>query len=209
MVSNIKIIIFDFWQTLADSEIKPSDLFDKLMLSRKINLKKFIEILSCSDIFLKDIALKNSMKILMSDLNIYNDESIIKAAILIWKEMAQKAFLLKGAKELLLNLKNRGYTLCLLTNIDKFGYEHFPNKEIFSLFDYQILSYLAGIAKPNIKCWMAIKNYYKVEFERMIMIGDSYENDTLPAQKLGIHTILIDLNTNLNSDIMFHSWLGR
>lgn len=209
MLPQIEIIIFDFWQTLADSELKPSDLFNVLMLHQKMDFKSFVKILSCSDIFLKNIAIEDSIKILLSDLNIKKDEFLIEKTTLLWKEMAKKAFIMNGAKELLLNLKHRGYTLCLLTNIDKYGYEYFPDSEIFDFFDYQLLSYSTGIAKPSATCWKTIKNNYKIGFERMMMVGDSYGNDILPAKRLGVCTAQIKSDTSLSSDIMFHPFLGR
>ena len=107
MLPQIEIIIFDFWQTLADSELKPSDLFNVLMLHQKMDFKSFVKKLSCSDIFLKNIAIEDSINFLLSDLSIKKDDFLIENTTLLWKEMAQKAFLMNGAKELLLNLKHR------------------------------------------------------------------------------------------------------
>ncbi|MFH1455276.1 MAG: HAD family hydrolase [bacterium] len=197
MPSN-NIIIFDLWQTLADTTFKPSDLFEDLLHMNKTIIKKdFFEKLFKSDLYTKDISLEKGLSGLLSDLGILNRENL-KKAIVSWKEMSQKNFLIEGAETLLINLKTRGYKLCLLTNIDKYGYENFPYKNLLTNFDYKFLSYSEGLRKPDKKCWEVIKNYYKVGYEDMVMIGDSMENDIFPAKQLKLSTVLIDVNNKKN-----------
>lgn len=200
MNSKNKIIIFDLWQTIADSTLKPSDLFDSLFkLDNTISKNDFLKTLFKSNLYLKDIPLEEGLKSFLSDLGISNKEKL-EMAISLWKEMVQKSFLISGSEAVLIALKNRGYKLCLLTNIDKYGHESFPFKDLLNLFDYQFLSYKNGLIKPNIKCWEIIKNHYKTNYKDMIMIGDSIENDTRPSESLGLSTILIDIN---NKDRMY------
>ena len=198
MILKNKIIIFDLWQTLADSTLKPSSLFDELSLSdTKIARKEFLRYLFQSDLYLEDVSLEEGMKSFLSSLGIYNKDNL-KKSVSLWKEMSQKSFLFDGAEKLLSALKADGHILCLLTNIDKYGYENFPYKNILKYFDYQFLSYSHCLKKPDIKCWEAIKNHCKAEYENMIMIGDSPEDDILPAKSLGLKTILINKNKGVN-----------
>jgi FMN phosphatase YigB (HAD superfamily) len=195
MDSNKKIIIFDLWQTLADSELKPSDLFDSLFKldDNIISKNDFLRVLFKSDLYLKDISLEMGLKIFLSDLGISNKEKL-ETAISLWKEMIRKSFLISGSEAVLIAIKKRGYKLCLLTNIDKYGYENFPFKDFLNIFDYQFLSYKNGLIKPDIKCWEIIKNHYKIDYGDMIMVGDSVENDTTPFESMGLSAILIDMN---------------
>jgi HAD superfamily hydrolase (TIGR01549 family) len=194
MDSKNKIIIFDLWQTLADSALKPSGLFDSLFkLDNTISKNDFLRILFKSDLYLKDISLEDGLKSFLSDLSISNKEKP-ETIISIWKEMIKKSFLIGGSEAILIALKNQGYKLGLLTNIDKYGYENFPFKNFLNLFDYQFLSYKNGLIKPDIKCWEAVKDHYKTDYKNMIMVGDSIENDIAPSKSLGLSTILIDIN---------------
>ncbi len=194
MDSKNKIIIFDLWQTFADSGSKPSDLFDSLFeLDNTVSKKDFLRILFKSELYLKDISLDEGLKGLLLDLNIYNKEKLA-FSVSIWKEMIKKSFLIDGSEVMLERLKNRGYKLCLLTNIDKYGHENFPFKDLLNIFDYQFLSYKNGLVKPDIKCWEVIKDYYKTDYKNMVMVGDSIENDMTPAESLGLSTILVDIN---------------
>lgn len=194
MDSKNKIIIFDLWQTFADSGLKPSDLFDSLFeLDNTVSKKDFLRILFKSELYLKDISLDEGLKGLLLDLNIYNKEKLA-VSVSIWKEMVKESFLIDGSEVMLERLKNRGYKLCLLTNIDKYGHENFPFKDLLNIFDYQFLSYKNGLVKPDIKCWEVIKDHYKTDYKNMVMVGDSIENDTTPAESLGLSTILVDIN---------------
>lgn len=193
MKTDNKIIVFDLWQTLADSALKPSDLFDSFSLDKKITKQVFLNKLSCSDLYLKEISLEEGLNNFLLDLGISNKEKF-KDSISLWKEMVQKSFLIDGSETVLLALKSRGYKLCLLTNIDKYGYENFPFKDFLNIFDYQFLSYKNGLVKPNIKCWEIIKNHYNYGYEDIVMIGDSVENDIVPSKSLGLSTILIDVS---------------
>ena len=144
MTTDNKIIIFDLWQTLADSALKPLDLFDILFKFNKIMSKDgFCKILFKSDLYLKDLPLEKGLENLLSDFGISNKEKL-GTAISLWKEMVQKSFLIDGSETVLMALKSRGYKLCLLTNIDKYGYENFPYKDFLNHFDYQFLSYSKG-----------------------------------------------------------------
>ncbi|MFH0804099.1 MAG: HAD family hydrolase [Candidatus Zambryskibacteria bacterium] len=194
MDSKNKIIIFDLWQTLADSALKPSDLFDNLFkLDNTISKNDFLRILFKSDLYLKDISLEKGIESFLSDLGISNKEKL-ETVTSIWKEMVKKSFLINGSEDMLMTLKNQGYKLCLLTNIDKYGYENFPFKDLLSLFDYQFLSYKNGLIKPDVKCWEAIKDHYKTDYKNMVMVGDSVENDMIPSKSVGLSIILIDIN---------------
>ncbi len=194
MNSKNKIIIFDLWQTLADSTLKPLDLFDSLFkLDKIISKDDFSKILFRSDLYLKDSPLEEGLKSFLSDLGISNKEKL-EMTIYLWKEMVQKSFLVNGSEAMLLALKTRGYKLCLLTNTDKYGHENFPFKNFLNFFDHQFLSYKNGLIKPDIKCWEVIRDYYKSDYKNMVMIGDSIVNDTVPSESLGLSTILIDIN---------------
>lgn len=195
-----KIIIFDLWQTLADSTLKPSDLFGSLFkFDNTISKNDFLKILFKSDLYLKDIQLEEGLRSFLSDLGISNKEKL-EIVTSLWKEMVQKSFLIDGSEAMVMALKNREYKLCILTNIDKYGYENFPFKDFLNLFNYQFLSYKNRLIKPDVRCWEIIKNHYKTDYENMIMIGDSIENDTVPSESLGLSTILIDVN---NKDRMY------
>jgi hypothetical protein len=101
MNSKNKVIIFDLWQTLADSALKPSDLFDSLFkLDNTISKNDFLKILFESDLYLKDMPLKEGLESFLSDLSIFNKKKL-ETTISLWKEMIQKSFLIDGSEAVL------------------------------------------------------------------------------------------------------------
>lgn len=68
-----------------------------------------------------------------------------------------------------------------------------PQNEFF---DFTITSEEVGVEKPNLRGFqMALENW-NCSAEDVIMIGDSYENDILPAKSLGFKSIWINLKNS-------------
>lgn len=59
-------------------------------------------------------------------------------------------------------------------------------------FDFVITSESKGVAKPDIAFYKAIFDYTDALPEEILYIGDSLKLDVIPAQSLGIHSMLID-----------------
>ena len=184
------IIIFDLWQTLADSPVRPSSILG-LLSNKNISQEVFLKTLSHSAIFLENKDFSSSMKEFLASFQC-SDEKILREALLLWEQMASSAYIIDGAKDLISSLRSKDYHLCLLTNIDQFGYEKFPFPEFLENFEYSFLSYREGIAKPDFRCWQTIRDHFGVEYSNMIMIGDNYLDDIEPASNLGISTIQVD-----------------
>lgn len=189
MLSN-KVIIFDLWQTLADSSVRPSSILS-LLSNKNISREVFLKTLSQSAIFLENKDFSSSMKEFLPIFQC-SDEKILKKVLLLWEQMASSAYIIGGAEDLISRLRSKGCQLCLLTNIDQFGHEKFPFPEFLENFEYSFLSYREGIAKPDFRCWQTIRDYFGVEYSNMTMIGDSYADDIEPASNLGISTIQVN-----------------
>ena len=189
MVSN-KVVIFDLWQTLADSPVRPSSILG-FSPNKNISQEVFLKTLFQSAIFLENKDFSLSMKEFLASVQCL-DEKILRETLLLWEQMALSAYIIDGAEDLISVLRSKNYRLCLLTNIDQFGYEKFPFPEFLENFEYSFLSYREGIAKPDFRCWQTIRDHFGVEYSNMIMIGDSYSDDIKPASNLGISTIEVD-----------------
>lgn len=184
-----ELVIFDLWQTLADVKRRPiSGIFDFLKLD--VDFGVFVNEISKSDIFLKDVDIEKSLGDFLSIFT--KDQEIIKKSVKIWKDIAKNSFLYSESTNIIGKLSEKNIRLCLLTNIDKYGFENFSYPELFEYFDYTFLSFREEISKPNLNCWLKIINHFKIkDFSRVIMIGDSLNQDIEPAQKLGLRTILV------------------
>ena len=97
-------------------------------------------------------------------------------------------------------LKDKGMKLLLLSNAQScFIYNELP-EEVRNLFDELIISEDVGIKKPD-------ENIFHIAFERLgiksqegVFVGDSAEDDMIPAGKLGCHCVMIG-----KSEMMKHA----
>ena len=185
------VIIFDLWQTLADSSERPSDVFKRHISALDVCSEQvFLQQLSVSEVYLRDIPIELSLHRFLSGLGITN-ENLINNVVSDWKTLATKSYLFDGTAELLQSLKARGHHLVLLTNSDKWGYEHSPIGSRLGDFDYRFLSYQQGYAKPDKRCWEIIRKEMSVDYAEMLMVGDSVREDIAPANALGIRTVRV------------------
>ena len=97
----------------------------------------------------------------------------------------------KGFKEALEKLKEKGFKLALLTNSPKKDSETILTKlGLENIFHYKIFE---G-QKPTYTAvrFREIKEHFGFSFSEILSIGDNWINEILPAQELGCSTILID-----------------
>jgi len=84
----------------------------------------------------------------------------------------------------------------ILTLSAKFAIAQIPQLRHFEIFSPDI----AGAQKPDLKAFLAVLEKMKADPEEAVMVGDSLENDILPALALGIKPILLDRKGNIEID---------
>lgn len=94
-------------------------------------------------------------------------------------------------KNMLVRISSKYKTACV-TN----GSSYMQNKKLFysglnNIFPKLFISGELNISKPSKEIFLKALNWAKADPKNTIMIGDSIENDIIPASKLGITTILV------------------
>ncbi len=110
--------------------------------------------------------------------------------------------LYSGVKAMLKNLKKKGYGLYVLSNAQA----SFTMPELKKL---KILKYFTGVAisseyeikKPNENFFLKAIEKFNLSISTVVMIGNDYECDMIPAKKLGIKTIFIQSNLTPKHDV--------
>ena len=190
-LSGVRVVIFDLWQTLANAQVRPLDLFNRHLRELRVcSDTEFLRQLSLSDVFLRDVPLEVSIQDLFGRLGVANATALARC-VSAWKTMAEGVYLYDGAAGLLDLLKRRHYQLCLLTNTDKVGFDCLQARSRLALFDFYFLSYQQGYAKPDKRCWEAIRKHFGIDYSKMLMVGDSTNQDITPAKMLGLQTIQV------------------
>ncbi|MCJ7579430.1 MAG: HAD family phosphatase [Candidatus Aminicenantes bacterium] len=103
--------------------------------------------------------------------------------------------------ELLKSLRQR-YKLVLCSNTDVERFEFVKQKfpEIL-FFDKYVVSYEVGFMKPHPRIYEAALEEAGTRPEESVFIDDIEEN-TKAAEKLGLHTILLNPDTNLKQELL-------
>ncbi|MFC2168501.1 HAD family hydrolase [Acidobacteriota bacterium] len=89
--------------------------------------------------------------------------------------------------------------LCSNTDIERFGFvkKRFP--EVL-FFDKYVVSYEVGFMKPHSRIYEAALEEAGTRSEESVFIDDREEN-TVAAEKLGLHSILLKPDTNLELEL--------
>ncbi|MEO5376347.1 MAG: HAD family hydrolase [Magnetococcus sp. DMHC-6] len=110
----------------------------------------------------------------------------------LWESQKEEAYVLPGVRQLLDGLTSAGVAFGFLSNIWTPFYEgftrHFPqeaqNRPCFPSYRYRM-------AKPDPEFYRYALQQVGIPPARAVMIGDTYQMDILPAQRLGMKTIWI------------------
>ncbi len=191
-----KLVIFDLWQTLVDIEF---GLFQSILdiMGVKIPLEKFIEDINSSEVFLTDGSIENVLPPFLLKFGATPEQ--ISKILEIWKSAPPQARLYRFSESWVKDIKKMRIPVALLTNIDRFGYEHFISPNFLKLFDYRFLSFQEGIGKPNTECFLRVCSKFNVQPFDVVMVGNSDCDDILPAKSLGMRTVKV--TERLNPDI--------
>lgn len=104
--------------------------------------------------------------------------------------------LLKIAK----NLKKKGYIISILSDQWHLSYDVLISKKYFDIFKSQTISCNVGFRKPDARIYKMALEKNKLKPHEAIFIDDQVWN-ILPANKLGIKTILYDNNKKLKNQL--------
>ena len=109
----------------------------------------------------------------------------------LWKAQLAEAYVLPGAREALHRLRKAGIQRAYLSNIWPPFYEHFRREFPEEAAQPQFLSFQTGLMKPDAEFFRSALHTLAEPIENVVMIGDTYRNDILPAIQLGLKTIWI------------------
>jgi putative hydrolase of the HAD superfamily len=217
MFKEIDAIIFDWDNTLFDFKGYWEKAHKQLFFQYKydsfgINFEKFMDVYRAKDNELWSQVLHKEMTI---------DELRIKRLILslkhfnvtIEEEEAQKFFscffelLLESIEPdyiLINNIKkiSKKYDISILTNGKVREQKEKISRSNFNQIIPYYISESIGYEKPDRRAFEYIISERKLNIKTTLMVGDSYSNDIIPAQNLGIKTAYIGVD-NIKSDYSF------
>jgi HAD superfamily hydrolase (TIGR01509 family) len=116
----------------------------------------------------------------------------VEAARSLWDAQLREAFVLPGAREAIAGLKAAGIARGYLSNIWPPFYAHFEREFPEEAAQCpQFLSFRTGLMKPDAAFFRLALGALGVEPAAAVMVGDTYDNDILPAIELGMRTVWV------------------
>ncbi|WP_025725306.1 HAD family hydrolase [Acholeplasma granularum] len=198
----IKVVIFDLDDTLIDERSFAFSAFVEISdeLSRIINK-------TSNNIYKELVQLYEEYPNLifnriLDDNSITYNEELISDLILKYRNHKPNIELSSDVKELLVDLRNKGIKLGLITD----GFKTTQRNKVISL---ELEKYIDKIVitdelgpnrefwKPSEKPYTIIKEYFNVEYNEMVYIGDNINKDFIAPIKLGMkYTLYINENSH-------------
>ncbi len=118
-----------------------------------------------------------------------------ESQVFIEGELVKSADLIPGAKELILMLKERGFTVALVADGLTLSFRNILNQHgLWDCFDYHAISEEVGICKPheamfrNAADALGIKDE---DFSKVVMVGNNLSRDVKGANALGMKSVFL------------------
>ncbi|MBQ8044228.1 MAG: HAD family hydrolase [Clostridia bacterium] len=169
-----KLLGFDEWQTL-EFEKRLKDYLENHFVLHNVKITRRAHYENLQNVFRPE-EIGSTVKAI--------DDAITENSIVSTK-------LADNAKETLEYLASRGYELCVFTNGFYAGQvANMKHKGIFEYFE-KVYAWDNFYAKPDERAYF--RALAKTDPKTNIMIGDTIATDIVPAQKLGLYTVGINL----------------
>lgn len=199
----IKVVSFDFGETLAYETTKDYVLFQQIL--KELGYDFPVEQVREAMKFARErwrteshgkVWNENEMikfhKNVLSRLRVQNLELAIKTARMLPQRLGFKAY--DDAEATLKELKKRGYRLIIISNVSsKSNLETYLKKAgLNGYFEALFASGSMGVEKPSPQIFCIAVNEMNIPSHEMLHVGDSYENDYLGAKNAGVNAVLLD-----------------
>jgi len=195
-MSQFELISFDCYGTLIDWELGMKNALRELAEKKDISIDieeapgKYIKIeLEVEKERYRKYSeiLTISLKRLLKEVELNpEEEKIFVNTLPKWPPFPE-------TREVLRELKNRGYKLAILSNID----EDMIKKSIDLMgieFDCVITAEQTRSYKPSLNHWKRMLEVFKISKNRILHVAASYVHDIIPAHEMGIKTAWINRN---------------
>jgi HAD superfamily hydrolase (TIGR01549 family) len=206
----IKAVFFDFYNTLVDYD-PPREVTEAEVLAElgiQISPEKLRRPLMVADDFLshehsrKSLAKRSKEDVaaiygryqamILKEAGLEVSPELIGNILRKWTTLELKMALYDDVVPALTELKGRGLTLGLISNVDRDIEAVYNQLGLADWLQLKITSKEVGFTKPNPEIFRAAVKQAKVKPAEAIYVGDQYQIDILGAEGVGMRGILID-----------------
>ena len=190
----IKYILFDMGGVYFDGDFD-EDFLSKInkLLSVNIETKREYKLLLSKDLNLGNITIIDWVQSQIARALTLEEKDKIED---IWKNIWKPN---KKMQQLVISLKNNGYQVGIMSNMDRMNGEKYISEGYFEEFDPKdrFLSYVEKHVKPNREFFELVLTRLNVKSYEILFIDDHEDNVNI-ARELGMLPIPFDLKTDQN-----------
>jgi len=208
----IKAVFFDFYNTLVDYDPPREETQSKVLgeLGIKVNPKALRRPIMVADDFLSQeharLSLGKRSKeetmalygqyqgMILREAGLEASAELIGNILKKWMSIDLKMALYKDVAPALDELKERGLTLGLISNVDRDISADYEKLGLGNWLQLKITSQDVGFSKPHPEIFQAALKQAGVKPAEAIYVGDQYQIDVVGANGAGMRGILIDRN---------------
>ena len=192
-MSEIKLIVFDLWNTLAYKKNNSNHKSLQKMLDKTgsdIPMDKFVKIFENSTQTKKWKNEKYAYENLCKNMKLECNNKNINSLMIARRKVETKFSIYKNTIPMLKKLRKAGYSIGIISNSTPFVIKRLSKKtKILDYINFPLFSFDIGVVKPNLKLYKAMLKRAGAKPSETIMIGDNPDDDVFPARKLGINSI--------------------
>mgnify|MGYP006288051953 CR=1 FL=1 len=197
----IKLVAFDLWNTLACKRFQSLDKIRQVTGTR-IPHDQFVKVFESSVQLKRWRSKRKAYRNLLRNMGLRPTESLVKDIRIIREDSASSITVLDHSIPMLKEIRKKGIALGLITNSSVFSVRRLQHQsDLLDYFDHRQFSYDIGRIKPDPIVFIRMMKKAKVSPEEVLMIGDNYTDDVLPARSLGMHAIHFRGKKQLNTDL--------
>ena len=186
----IKNVVFDIGNVILNFDYMKviSEYTDSIEEQRFIldNIINSPEWLGYSLIDTGFITKEEAIQIVQDRTNHINDNLVRN----FWNNYNNYAFVDKRVLNLIERLKNKGYKVYLLSNMNEYTFNKVKDSNLFNIVDGYVLSYLVHQVKPYVSIYKTLINKYNLKVSECLFIDDN-ENNINTAKMLGMSATLV------------------
>lgn len=181
----IKNVVFDIGNVILNFDYMKviSEYTDSIEEQKFIldNIMNSPEWLGYSLIDTGFITKEEAIQIVQDRTNHINDNLVQN----FWNNYNNYAFVDKRVLNLIERLKNKGYKVYLLSNMNEYTFNKVKASNLFNIVDGYVLSYLVHQVKPYISIYKTLISKYNLTVSECLFIDDN-ENNINTANSLGM-----------------------
>ena len=206
----IKNVVFDIGNVILNFDYMKviSEYTDSIEEQKFIldNIMNSPEWLGYSLIDTGFITKEEAIQIVQDRTNHINDNLVQN----FWNNYNNYAFVDKRVLNLIERLKNKGYKVYLLSNMNEYTFNKVKASNLFNIVDGYVLSYLVHQVKPYISIYKTLINKYNLKVSECLFIDDN-KNNINTANSLGMIGRLVkpdnyeDIEYIINNTLDFDS----